>query len=415
MNNNGVRDPSDPPLPGVKFHVNDSLNGYSDVGDSSPSNWKGEAGLSVWLPGCPDAKFEVYADVPAGYRALSDAKQPADDKSSDQVFEFGFAQLPGIPTITPRPQTFSCTPYHLGWANHYDITDIDIAADGTVWVATYDDGLRKLSPGSSEWVYIKTEDGLASNQVRSIIPVADGSVWFGTEGGASRWSQQDGWTSYTSADGLINNSVYGIALSPDGDIWLATAGGVSHLDIQTSTWESVSYELVTAVAVSPDGTAWAAPFLDDQVRVVVPNSEGLQFGHGFDFSYADQLLFAPDGKLWIAGDGVGQYDPATGMLNIFDRESTQGAFVDAANALDIAPDGSIWIAATTYTPVVYHFLPWLDASTATAWEFYDQRDGLPTLPESATNNDTVQALAVTSSGNVWIATTEHATYCQVGH
>lgn len=414
MNNNGMRDPGDPPLPGVTFHVNDTLNGYPDVGDSSPSDWKGEAGLTVWLPGCPKAKFEVYADTPTGYRAISETRQPADDRSSDQVFEFGFVQLTGLPTITPRPQTFSCTSYHLGLASRYDITDIDIAADGTVWVATYNDGLRKLPPGSLEWVYIKRDDGLINDQVRSITPAADGTVWFGTEGGALHWRQEDSWTSYTSADGLINNSVYGIALSPDGDIWFATAGGVSQLDARTLTWESVSYELVNAIAVSSDGTPWAAPFLDDQVRVVEHNSEGLQFGNGFDFSYANQLLFALDRKLWISGDGVGQYDPITGIVNIFDRESTQGAFVDGSNALDLAPDGSVWIAASTTTPIVYHFLPWLDTTSAGAWEFYDQRDGLPTLPESATNNDTVHALAVTPSGNVWIATTEHATYCQVG-
>jgi len=406
VNRNGIRDPSDPPLPGVTFHVNDTLNEYPDVGDSRPSNWKGEAGLSVWLPGCPKAEFEVYADTLPGYRALSDAGQPADAKSSDQVFEFGFVQLLGIPTITPRPQTFSCITYHLGWANHYDITDIDIAVDGTVWVATYNDGLRKLPPGSSEWVYIKTGDGLANNQVRSITPVADGSIWFGAEGGAARWSQETGWTSYTSADGLINDSVYGIALSSNGDIWFATAGGVSQLNAQTLTWGSVEFEIVRAIAVSPDGIAWAAPFLDDQVRVVEHNSAGLQFASGFDYSYANQLLFSSDGKLWIAGsDGVGQYDPATGNLNIFTEAS-------ATNALDFAPDGSLWIAASTHTPVVYHFIPWLDNTSASAWEFYDQRDGLPTLPSSATNNDTVQAIAVAPSGDIWIATTEHATRCR---
>lgn len=410
MNNNGMRDPGDPPLPGVTFHVNDTLNGYSDVGFSdSSSNWKGEAGLTVWLPGCPEAEFEVYADTPAGYRALSNARQPARDRSSDQVFEFGFVQLPGIPTITARPQTFSCTSYHLGWANHYDITDIDIAADGTVWVATYNDGLRKLPPGNSEWVYLKTADGLANNQVSSITPAADGTVWFGTEGGAIHWRQEDSWTSYTSADGLINNSVYGIALSPDGDIWFATAGGVSQFDARTLTWRSVESEMVNAIAISPDGTVWAAPILDDQVRVVEHNHAKLQFGSGIDYRYADQLLFAPDGKLWIAGtDGVGQYDPSTGNLNMFTQTSW-------TNELDFAPDGSLWIAASGYSPVVYHFLPWLDVTSASAWEFYDQRDGLPTLPESTTNDDTVQALAVTSSGNLWIATTEHATYCQVGH
>jgi streptogramin lyase len=412
LNGNGVRDQGDPPLPGVTFHVNDILNGYSDVGDADgPSDWKGEVQLTVWLPGCPDARFEVYPDTPPGYRALSDSRPTADDGSSNIVFGFGFSQLPGLPTIAPRSSPPSCVSYHLGAANKYDITDIDIAADGSVWVATFNDGLRRLPPSGTEWVFVRTGDGLINNQVRSITPLADGSVWFGTEGGASRLSPE-GWTSFTSADGLVNNNVYGIALSPSGDVWFATAGGVSRLDAQTLTWNSVSSELVTAIAVSPEGIPWTTPYLDDQVRVVEYDSEGLHLGNGLNFNYADQLTFSSDGIMWIAGsDGIGQYNPVTGVVNIFDRTSTGGAFVDSANSLAIAPDGSVWIAATAYTPIVYHFLPWLDKDMASAWQIYDQRDGLLTLPTTATNDDSVKAIAVTPSGDVWIATTEHATRC----
>jgi len=412
MNGNGVRDSSDPPLPGVTFHVNDIRNGYSDVGNGDgPSDWKGEVQLSVWLPGCPNARFEVYPDIPSGFSTLSDSKSTADAESTNMVFDFGFSQLPSLPTITPRPSPPSCTSYHLGLSNRYDITDIAITADGTVWVSTFNDGVRKLPPGSSEWIHIDTTDGLVNNQVRSITSLTDGNVWFGTEGGASRFGP-DGWTSFTSVQGLINNNVYGIAGSPDGEIWFATAGGVSQLNPQTLSWDNISSDLISAIAVSPKGTPWVAPFLGNPSKIVASNSGALEFESSFNFNYVEQFMFAPDGILWIAGyNGIGRFNPATGVLDIYNRMSSKGAFVDAAKDLDIAPDGSLWIAAETYTPTVYHFLPSLQTDTASAWRIYDQRDGLPTLPSSATNDDSVKAIAVTPTGVVWIATTEHATRC----
>src|SRR5437762_1661632 len=60
-NGNGVRDPAEPPLKDVYFRIDDTYNHFTDVG-SAHSNVRGEADLSVWLPGCPTAEFEVHTD-----------------------------------------------------------------------------------------------------------------------------------------------------------------------------------------------------------------------------------------------------------------------------------------------------------------------------------------------------------------
>ncbi len=52
-----------PPLEGVRFRVDDTLNGIQDVGGTTISDWNGEAGVEVWLPGCPDARFKVSVEV----------------------------------------------------------------------------------------------------------------------------------------------------------------------------------------------------------------------------------------------------------------------------------------------------------------------------------------------------------------
>jgi streptogramin lyase len=417
QDHNGKRDQTDPPLPGVIFRVNDVLNKYNDVArPTNPSNWKGESHLFVWLPSCPSAQFEIYPETPPGFDPISSLRPAADVRSSDKTFSFGFAQLDTLPTITPRPPSPICESFRLGISNRYDITDIAAAPDGSVWVATFNDGLRWLPPGQSDWVSIRSKDGLINDQVRSITPLPNGIIWFATDGGASSFDGHR-WTSVSTAEGLIDNNVNDIAAGADGEIWFATAAGVSRLDPSTSTWTSLpSSNIISAIAIAPDGTPWVAPSLGNVNRLEISSSGALFFdeGEGLPFKYADQLSFAPDGTLWVAGfDGVARSDPSSGELTIYDSQSTNGAISDYSEAFAFSPDGSIWIAGGAYTPVIYHFLPWLEHDPLSAWRIYDTRDGLPSLPESVTNNDSVKSIAVSASGDIWVATTEHATRCSI--
>jgi len=317
-----------------------------------------------------------------------------------------------MPTITPRPPSPICESFQLGYSNRYDITDIAVAPDGSVWVATFNDGLRWLPPGRSEWSFIRSKDGLVNNQVTNITPLLDGVIWFATFGGASSFDGQR-WTSVSSTDGLLDNSVYDIAGGPNGDVWFATSTGISRLDLSTSAWTSLpSPDIIHAIAIAPDGTPWVAPYPENVVSIEVSSSDVLRFDVSIPFRSADQLSFAPDGILWMAGsDGVARYGPSSGELIVYNSQSTSGAIGDYANALAFGPEGSLWVAAGAYTPVIYHFLPWLEDDPSSAWRIYDSRDGLPSLPESVTNDDSVNSIAVSKSGDVWVATTEHATRC----
>ena len=54
----------------------------------------------------------------------------------------------------------------------------------------------------------------------------DGALWFGTEGGVSRFDGES-WTTYTTEDGLASNDVWSIAMTPDGALWFGARGGIS--------------------------------------------------------------------------------------------------------------------------------------------------------------------------------------------
>lgn len=103
-NRNKRWDKGEPPLAGVKFHVDDILNHFTDVAGEASSDAQGSATLEVGLPGCPDVDFEVYADSPAGYTLTTKERVNPRDIVEDVPVLFGF-----VPIRNPPP-TYSGTP-----------------------------------------------------------------------------------------------------------------------------------------------------------------------------------------------------------------------------------------------------------------------------------------------------------------
>jgi ligand-binding sensor domain-containing protein len=409
-NKNGQHDPNEQPLPNVIFHVSD--------GEDSASNWKGETTLSVWLPGCPQASFEIRPEIPNGYKLTTLASMSADVRDLNKVFEFGFSTLEGVPTATARPSSPTCTSYQIGIANQYDVSDIAIAADGSIWAATFGNGVVHYISEQDEWIRYTVADGLIGDKIYSITALNTGDIWFAARGGASVWNGSS-WLSYTEKDGLINSEVFKVAQAPDQSIWFATEGGVSHLIPSTSTWtnyttnDGLADNFITYVIATSDNSIWLPTVTEGMTRLILPASDNekpqwitySEYSEGENYipvDYIDRIQVAPDGTYWFAGlQGLLQYDPTSETWN-FDENNSNGGYV---NSFTFGQDGSIWIASGTESPEIYHL------NSQNIWEVYDSRDGLPTINKENVNEDGAEGIVVDSSNNVWVATRETATRC----
>lgn len=81
------------------------------------------------------------------------------------------------------------------------------------------------------WISFTTADGLASNEVESLLEDRQGHLWIGTwGGGVSRYDGRE-FKNFTAADGLAHNRVSDIMEDREGHLWFATwGGGVSLYD-----------------------------------------------------------------------------------------------------------------------------------------------------------------------------------------
>lgn len=219
---------------------------------------------------------------------------------------------------------------------------LTVGDDGTVWIGTLryveegawvGGGLNAYSDG--DWTTYDIDNGLPANMVSDIEIDADGVVWVATgdvlEGGgggvATFDSESDEWlATHTTENGLPSNVVTDVGLDPTGDrVWVATApaggylggglavfeGGVwtSHTTPDVPSWSSGERTGdFRVVVVDEDGDAWAGTYdtqgvLSDRWPYVDALVVRQQNGEWTEMSFAEQgfissLLWGNDGTLW---------------------------------------------------------------------------------------------------------------------
>ncbi|MEW5868279.1 MAG: two-component regulator propeller domain-containing protein [Chloroflexota bacterium] len=67
-----------------------------------------------------------------------------------------------------------------------DVTDMDFASNGMLWVATRDGAYMY---DGTKWTHYTIEDGLAGNEITTIHVAGDGAIWFATHDGLTRFGQ----------------------------------------------------------------------------------------------------------------------------------------------------------------------------------------------------------------------------------
>ena len=191
-------------------------------------------------------------------------------------------------------------------------------------------------------------DGLASNDVRAIYCDSDGVMWFGTEGGVSRYDGKE-FATFTTNDGLPHNEVWAICGAPDGVLWLGTKGGISRYDgkkfTNFTTEDGLANNYVTAIHADPDGTIWFGTGGLGVAGSGISRYDGKKFVNftmkdGLAHNTVSSIYRAPDGMVWFGtfGGGVSRYDGSE-FQNFTPKDGLAGYSVSVVHG---NPDGTMW-------------------------------------------------------------------------
>lgn len=116
------------------------------------------------------------------------------------------------------------------------VADLNLAADGNLWFASYGGGVSALQP--SRWRVLDRRHGPSLHSIHAIAEDPDGALWAGTWGNGLTKIAGEGLVNYTTRDGLSdwpNGYIRDVVFSRTGDLWVAADRGLSRY--RNGTWQ----------------------------------------------------------------------------------------------------------------------------------------------------------------------------------
>ena len=251
------------------------------------------------------------------------------------------------------------------------------------------------------------EHGLPLSTVQVSCLDKNGNLWFGTNGGATRYDGNS-FTNFTVTEGLINNGIINIFEDKEGNLWFGTLTGVSHYNGKSitsfTTAQGLPNNLVRSIAEDDQGNIWFGTL------------KGISKYHGNSFTNynteqglvnieVNGLLKDKNGNLWIGtSGGLSRYD-------------TRLQLKDSLNGSDTVGQSNQFINYTTKDGLINnHITSILEDKHGNIW--FGTADGVSSLNPDGLfqtitlpfklENKFILSMFEDNSGFIWFGTMEGA-------
>lgn len=199
--------------------------------------------------------------------------------------------------------------------------------DGIFWFGTYGGGVSKLVLNENEvydpklhstvvghFTHFSVSEGLSNDIVFSILQDKSDNLWFGTNGGVSKYGGKL-FTHFTREEGLSNTKVYSILTDKKGDLWLGTfGGGVSRYDGQSFTHfsekEGLTNSKIFSIVQDQNGNLWFGTDGSGAFKYDGKSFTNYTTKEGLSNNKVYSILEDETGNLWFGtyGGGVSKFD-----------------------------------------------------------------------------------------------------------
>ena len=253
-----------------------------------------------------------------------------------------------------------------------------------------------------EWTTYTTEDGLASNQITSIVVGPDRALWFGTiSGGVSRFYEGN-WTAYAinqdRSDNL--NHIMAIDFDSNGTLWMGTlCAGVLSFNGESwtgyttdSTRDGLVGDCILAIKVDSDDAVWIGTEYNEvpgETPQVIGGGVSRWDGKDWSTDMRDlsitSMVVDTKGELWFGtSEGAVRFGKTPNTYLV-------GEYIPC---LAVAPDGALWFCI--YQSGISRF-------NGENWIKYSSANGI-------VNNRTT-SIAITADGDAWVGTWDAGVSC----
>ncbi len=253
--------------------------------------------------------------------------------------------------------------------------------EGSLWVGTYLDGLRRVSDG--KFTPFSVAEGLSGNVVNVVAEDRDGSIWIGTNSGLNH-KIDDQFVHYSTENSdLPGNVVRDLLFDSRGDLWIATYGGLARFNDgkfdRFTADDGLSSDLVRTLIEDRNGVIWVGTRnglnrLDASGAIEdVSGVSGIVLG----------LLEDSSGAVWAGTRGSGIYRFNNSGVEHFDSED--GLSDDTVYRMLEDSEGAIWLGTNNG----------INRFKNGRFESITAEDGL--------SRDTIFQILEDGSGDLWLA------------
>jgi diguanylate cyclase (GGDEF)-like protein len=251
-----------------------------------------------------------------------------------------------------------------GLPNNY-IADVQVDADGRLWVATDGGGLARQSGSGIGFGTVPAAVAKGLERIRVIRFDASGQLWIGArEGGLAmldvsrskltRWRHDP-----TQPNSLASDVIIALLESRRGDLWIGTDRGLNRLSadrkgirhIRLRSIEGSQPVKVRALLEDREGALWIGT---DAGLVRLDPETGAERRYRHEASSAKSLpsdlinVLHQDeaGRLWIGTPhGLSLLDPASGHFDTYQHDPADAFSLPDSNVVSLVEDrgGLLWI------------------------------------------------------------------------
>ncbi len=238
-------------------------------------------------------------------------------------------QRAGLNAYDYANDTFTVYTYEQGQPNSLttnDVTDIQPASDGNLWIATYWNGVDYLDKKTGKFIHYnwETVPGLVSNQIWSVVDGGDGKLYIGhVHDGFSILSVKEKKVKNFRHDPADSNSlpadgVMCVYKDNSGNIWLGTSNGLALFNplaenfIHFKDSREVVQHRVFSIRQMDDNKLWIA----------------MEFGGIAILDLAQHLFLSPEQvRFTYIGEGNDEYGLSNSTVRYLFQDSYKNVWV----------------------------------------------------------------------------------------
>lgn len=145
--------------------------------------------------------------------------------------------------------------------NHGVVLTVFESSRGDIWVGTKG-GPGRLRDG--QWTWLENHGDLTRSAVRCFAEQADGTIWFGLDGGGVGRMKEEQLSQFRVAEGLASDYVRTMHADGDGSLWIGTRGGLSRYEngkfANVTTRHGLPSDVICQILDDGKGHYWMSSF-----------------------------------------------------------------------------------------------------------------------------------------------------------